>query len=332
MDIIGVNNDNENANSRRVGIIGVRTNNPPASAIRPTEVIINAGPNANIPKIPWRVIEFISRTNPSATAVIIGGSAWNTPIIIFPNASIKGVSRDNENANGIIATPNAAKSPIPINTNNAVAGFPNAARPPANATKFAEIRAPIPGIDINVKNGIPTSINARAGAKSNNVTAPIIPFDRDFKPWPKPCRLLLSIFKGTIPINDKNGIAAILNTAAGANKARAAIPLNVPFPIALKPAAKSWKNDLIFLLFTPANPLALLSVPFGIGSFDIGGVFGAILLALKRISGLPPLVSGLGVAKFFIAPPILFAKAFASFKPLLIFDENLPIPAAILGR
>ena len=146
--------------------------------------------------------------------------------------------------------------------------------------------------------------------------------------------MLLSIFKGTIPINDKNGIAAILNTAAGANKARAAIPLNVPFPIALKPAAKSWKNDLIFLLFTPANPLALLSVPFGIGSFDIGGVFGAILSLLKDdlILDANPFFPSPGDANFFTAPPILFAKAFASFKPLLIFDENLPIPAAILGR
>ena len=180
--IVGVNNDNVNENSRRVGIIGVRNNRPPASAIRPTEVINNAGPNANIPKIPWRVIEFISKTNPSATAEIIGGSAWNTPIIIFPNASINGVSRDNANANGIIEIPNKVKSPIPININNAVAGFPNAARPAANKTKFADIRAPIPGIAINVKNGIPISINARAGAKSNNVTAPIIPFDRDFKP------------------------------------------------------------------------------------------------------------------------------------------------------
>ena len=75
--------------------------------------------------------------NVNSTAVIIGGIVPNTPTIILPKASINGDNKDNEYANGIIAAPNAANNPIPIRTNNAVAGLPNAAKPAANAVKFA---------------------------------------------------------------------------------------------------------------------------------------------------------------------------------------------------
>ena len=64
-----------------------------------------------------------------------------------------------------------------------------------------------------------------------------------FKPSPKPLKLDFKNGNFIRPINDKNGIDAIINTAAGANNIVLPIPANTfALPIERKPAAKSWKE------------------------------------------------------------------------------------------
>ena len=136
--------------------------------------------------------------------------------------------------------------------------LPKALRPVARDWKFtaniAKGTRPI-----IIKNGIDGKASAKAGPANASAKTPInVPLPKALRPFASDVKFVDSAAKGVIPINNKNGIDGKATTKAGPANASAKIPLNVPLPIALNPAARSCIFFLIPPLLSPSPTSSLV--------------------------------------------------------------------------